>query len=193
MYIYIHYIDIHKSMTQYIMYVLLEDSPIGVILILPKVWRRSTPMARVARAGWMGPSSQQNWPQFLALQKEMWVASKMFKTPRWCSFSILLVYLEKMKLPRRCHLSTQLFQLASKYWSDTLNGKMIGRSNSYYGVKSTSLKRPPKAQGVCKSPQIFRNTKSIPSKTPCIRYACIYTYIYICIHIYIYACVCIYE
>ena len=48
MYIYIHYIDIHKSMTQYIMYVLLEDSPIGVILILPKVWRRSTPMARVA-------------------------------------------------------------------------------------------------------------------------------------------------
>ena len=65
MYIYIHYIDIHKSMTQYIMYVLLEDSPIGVILILPKVWRRSTPMARVARAGWMGhPSSQQIDPNF---------------------------------------------------------------------------------------------------------------------------------
>lgn len=32
-YSYLRYIDIHKSMTQYIMYVLLEDSPIGVILM----------------------------------------------------------------------------------------------------------------------------------------------------------------
>ena len=51
---------------------------------------------------------------------------------------------------------------------------------------------------VCNSPQIFRNTKSIPSKTPCIGYACIYFYrhiyiLYIYMHVFAFmniSCIC---
>ena len=94
-----------------------------------------------------------------------------------------------MKLPRRCHLSTQLFQLASKYWSDTLNGKMIGRSNSYYGVKSTSLKRPPKAQAFASRPR-YSEIRSLyrprPHASGMRVYIHIYIYVYIYIYIYVY-------